>query len=48
MALLGVKETTLTKYGAVSRQTAEEMADGGRRLLNVDVCISDTGIAGPT
>jgi PncC family amidohydrolase len=46
-ALLGVKEVTLTKYGAVSRQTALEMAEGGRRLLGVDVCVSDTGIAGP-
>ncbi|MEW6143135.1 MAG: nicotinamide-nucleotide amidohydrolase family protein [Chloroflexota bacterium] len=48
MSLLGVKEATLTKYGSVSRQTAMEMADGGRKLLNVDICISDTGIAGPS
>jgi PncC family amidohydrolase len=48
MALLGVRETTLTKYGAVSRQTAIEMAEGGRNLLKIDICISDTGIAGPT
>jgi len=48
MSLLGVKETTLMKYGAVSRQTAMEMAEGGRKTLNIDVCISDTGIAGPT
>lgn len=48
MAMLGVRESTLAKYGAVSRQTAMEMADGGRKVLNVDVCISDTGIAGPT
>jgi PncC family amidohydrolase len=47
-ALLGVKEATLEKYGAVSEQTALEMAQGGRKLLDVDVCVSDTGIAGPS
>ncbi len=46
--LVGVKTTTLKKYGAVSPQVAMEMAAGGRRLLKVDICISDTGIAGPT
>jgi PncC family amidohydrolase len=46
-ALLGVNKTTIDKYGAVSEQTALEMARGGRKLLDVDVCISDTGIAGP-
>jgi PncC family amidohydrolase len=47
-ALLGVKNETLETYGAVSRQTALEMARGGRRLLDVDICVSDTGIAGPS
>ncbi len=47
-ALLGVKETTLENHGAVSEQTAKEMARGGRKLLNVDICVSDTGIAGPS
>ncbi len=47
IALLGVKKATLENYGAVSEQTALEMARGGRRLLNVDICVSDTGIAGP-
>jgi PncC family amidohydrolase len=46
-ALLGVKKTTVEKYGAVSEQTALEMVRGGRKLLNVDICVSDTGIAGP-
>jgi PncC family amidohydrolase len=32
----------------VSEQTALEMAQGGRKLLDVDVCVSDTGIAGPS
>jgi PncC family amidohydrolase len=48
ITLLGVKKTTLENYGAVSEQTALEMARGGRELLNVDICISDTGIAGPS
>jgi PncC family amidohydrolase len=45
--LLGVKKATLKNHGAVSEQTALEMAQGGRGLLNVDICVSDTGIAGP-
>ncbi len=45
--LIGVKLSTLKKYGAVSPQVAEEMASGGRKALGVDICISDTGIAGP-
>ena len=48
IALPGVKKETLENYGAVSEQTAREMAQGGRKLLNVDVCVSDTGIAGPS
>ena len=46
--IIGVKEGTINKYGAVSRQVAEEMAEGGRRLLGADICLADTGIAGPT
>lgn len=45
--LIGVELSTLRKYGAVSPQVAEEMASGGRKALGVDICISDTGIAGP-
>jgi nicotinamide-nucleotide amidase len=48
IALLGVKRTTIENYGAVSEQTALEMARGGRKLLDVDICVSDTGIAGPS
>jgi PncC family amidohydrolase len=47
-ALLGVKSETLETYGAVSEQTALEMARGGMKLLDVDICVSDTGIAGPS
>ncbi len=45
--LAGVSKETLEKYGAVSPRVAEEMAYGGRRALDVDICLSDTGIAGP-
>lgn len=44
---LGVKQTTLNKYGAVSEQTAKEMAEGIRRVSGTDMGISVTGIAGP-
>lgn len=47
MKLAGVKAATLDKYGAVSAQTAEEMSQGGRQALGVDICLADTGIAGP-
>lgn len=42
-----VSKETLLKYGAVSEETAREMAEGGRKRLEVDYCISTTGIAGP-
>lgn len=45
--LIGVDEETLSSKGAVSPETAVFMAMGGKNLLNVDVCISGTGIAGP-
>jgi nicotinamide-nucleotide amidase len=48
MKLAGVKKQTLDKYGAVSSQVAQEMAEGGRKALGVDICVADTGIAGPT
>ena len=47
-ALLGVERTTIESHGSVSEQTAMEMAQGGRKLLDVDICVSDTGIAGPS
>jgi PncC family amidohydrolase len=46
--VLGVAEETIAKYGAVSEETGREMAEGVRRLLNADIGLSDTGIAGPT
>ena len=45
--LLDVSKSTLKKYGAVSEQTAREMAIGGVFAADADVCIAVTGIAGP-
>ncbi|NLK74889.1 MAG: competence/damage-inducible protein A [Clostridiales bacterium] len=47
MKYLGVKEETLTEYGAVSEQTAGEMAIGAANLTKSDTAIAATGIAGP-
>lgn len=44
---LGVSEKTLERYGAVSRETAEEMAVGIRKAANTDIGVSVTGVAGP-
>ncbi|WP_315121004.1 competence/damage-inducible protein A [uncultured Clostridium sp.] len=44
---LGVRETTLEKFGAVSEETAEEMAEGIAKTSNSNIGISTTGIAGP-
>ena len=46
--VVGVKENTINQYGAVSHQVAEEMAQGGRKILGADICLADTGIAGPS
>jgi len=45
--IAGVNKATISKHGAVSHQVAEEMARGGREMLGVDICLADTGIAGP-
>lgn len=45
--LTGVKKETLRNFGAVSHETVIEMAQGGRKLLGVDICVADTGLAGP-
>lgn len=46
-ARLSVKEDTLRRYGAVSAQTAHEMAEGLFATGGCDVCVATTGIAGP-
>jgi PncC family amidohydrolase len=45
--LLGVKHETLVAYGAVSQETALEMAHGARLAFGADVAAAVTGIAGP-
>ena len=44
---MGVSDQTLEQFGAVSEQTAREMAEGIRRLSGADIGVSVTGIAGP-
>ena len=46
--LLDVPENMIKKYGAVSKQVAEKMAEGIRKKSNVEIGIATTGIAGPT
>jgi nicotinamide-nucleotide amidase len=45
--LVGVSYENLSTFGAVSREVVEQMAQNGRELLGVDVCVSTSGIAGP-
>ena len=45
--ILGVSHETLEKYGAVSEQTAGEMAVGAAKAAKAEVGLSTTGIAGP-
>jgi nicotinamide-nucleotide amidase len=47
MAMLGVLPETLEAEGAVSRQTAEAMAQGAIANSNADLAVAITGIAGP-
>ncbi len=46
--VLGVSADTLAAFGAVSPQTAKEMAEGVLRLSDADIALSTTGIAGPS
>lgn len=46
--MLGVNSRTLINFGAVSEECAYEMAEGLFNLTGADICVSTTGIAGPT
>lgn len=46
--LLGVQSSTLSTFGEVSLQTAEEMAQGALKQFGSDYALAITGIAGPT
>lgn len=45
--LLGVKKETLDRVGAVSEETAVQMAEGAAKAAHAEVALSTTGIAGP-
>ena len=47
VAMLGVSQTTLAAFGAVSDQIAAEMADGAAARAGVALAVASTGIAGP-
>jgi PncC family amidohydrolase len=48
IGVLGVRSATLQLHGAVSQETVLEMAQGARRVLEADIAISVSGIAGPS
>ena len=45
--LLGISYDVIDQFGVVSKEVATLMAENGRRMLNVDYCVSFTGNAGP-
>ncbi|MGL5244644.1 MAG: competence/damage-inducible protein A [Sarcina sp.] len=47
MKIIGVKKETLDNFGAVSEETAKEMAEGIAKLSGTKIGVSTTGIAGP-
>ena len=47
MKVLGVRQATLEKYGAVHEETAREMAEGARQVAGATYGLSTSGIAGP-
>ncbi len=47
ISLLGVSPETLAAHGAVSTETAAEMAAGAHKLCSADIIVASTGIAGP-
>jgi len=47
-SILGVKNETIEKHGAVSQAVVEEMADGVLHLSGSDIAVAVSGVAGPT
>ncbi|HET6279596.1 MAG TPA: CinA family nicotinamide mononucleotide deamidase-related protein [Polyangia bacterium] len=47
VGVLGVKQETLTDFGAVSEPCAREMAEGAKKLCNSTLAVAITGVAGP-
>ncbi len=45
--ILGVDGEVLARYGAVSSQVAQAMAEGAKKLLQTEIAVSVTGLAGP-
>ena len=48
VALLGIPQKDVDQYGVVSKEIALQMAELGRKKLNVEYCVSFTGNAGPS
>ena len=48
VALLGIPQKDVDEFGVVSKEIALQMAELGRKKLNVDFCVSFTGNAGPS
>ena len=48
VALLGIPQKDVDQFGVVSKEIALQMAELGRKKLNVDYCVSFTGNAGPS
>lgn len=46
--ILGVRSTALNKWGAVSKQVAEQMAKGAKKVFSSDWSVAVTGVAGPS
>lgn len=46
--ILGVEKDTLNKFGAISEQTARQMAENVKRIAGSDIGVSVTGVAGPS